>query len=94
MNPGDQAVVTKLQELIALIQTRAGPHGDAVVQHGTIAALWNMYLGDALFVPLTVRDAAMMLALMKISRIVNGARQHQDHYDDLAAYAAIAAAAP
>lgn len=51
-----------------------------------IAKLWSMYTGCFVF---TAHDVAMMLALLKMARIMSG-RHHEDNYVDLAGYAALA----
>lgn len=54
---------------------------------GTIAALWDAYLGEALQFQLSPKDVAAMLALLKIARIASG-HAKEDNWIDLAGYAA------
>lgn len=71
---------------------RARQHGDKRQNHQNIAALWNAYLGGRFLAPstaLTARDAALMMALLKIARTKAGAH-NLDDYVDLAGYAAVA----
>ncbi|HYF56552.1 MAG TPA: DUF6378 domain-containing protein [Salinarimonas sp.] len=66
---------------------RSQTHGDYRDQHQKCAALWSAYLGQ----PITAEDVALMLALMKVSRMRMGS-YNRDHYDDAAAYIGIAGA--
>lgn len=69
---------------------RAVTHGDMVVSHGNIAGMWSAYLGCiGVRVELSARDAAMMMALVKVARSTHGAH-NPDDYVDLAGYAAVA----
>ena len=54
--------------------------------HTNIAALWSAYLG----MPITARDAALMMVLLKVARTKTGAF-NLDDYVDAAGYAGIAA---
>lgn len=60
-------------------------YGPPVVNHRRIAALWSAYLDHEI----TASEAAIMLGLVKISRLA-ASPDHEDSYTDLAAYAAIA----
>ena len=64
---------------------RARLHGDARAVHDTIAALWSAYLGT----PITARDVALMMVLLKVARTKTGAF-NLDDYVDAAGYAGIA----
>jgi hypothetical protein len=64
---------------------RARQHGDALAAHNTVAALWSAYLGT----PITARDAALMMVLLKVARTKTGAF-NLDDYVDAAGYAGIA----
>jgi hypothetical protein len=65
---------------------RARQHGDALAAHTNVAVLWSAYLG----VPITARDAALMMVLLKVARTKTG-DFNLDNYVDAAGYAAIAA---
>ena len=65
---------------------RARQHGDALAAHTNIAVLWSAYLG----MPITARDVALMMVLLKIARTKTGTF-NADDYIDAAGYAAIAA---
>ena len=65
---------------------RARQHGEALAAHTNIAVLWSAYLG----MPITARDAALMMVLLKVARTKTGAF-NLDDYVDAAGYAAIAA---
>jgi Domain of unknown function (DUF6378) len=65
---------------------RARQHGDMLATHTNIAALWSAFLG----VPVTARDVALLLVLLKVARTKTGAF-NPDDYVDAAGYAGIAA---
>lgn len=64
---------------------RAHDYGDAVESMNRISKLWSAYLN----IELDSKDAAAMLALLKISRIASGRKA--DNWVDLIGYAAIGA---
>ena len=64
---------------------RARLHGDARAVHDSIAALWSAYLGT----PITARDVALMMVLLKVARTKTGAF-NLDDYVGAAGYAGIA----
>lgn len=64
-------------------------HGDAKINHENIAALWNAYLGYRLRAPLTAKDAAIIMALLKIARTKTG-DHNDDDYVDAVGYLALA----
>lgn len=66
---------------------REKTHGDYRDNHAKCAALWSAYLGH----PVTAEDVALMMALVKVSRMRIGGFS-RDHYDDAAAYIGIAGA--
>jgi hypothetical protein len=75
-------------------QIVAGPrnttHGDKVASFRVIANLWNAYLGGRLDQgPITARDVAQLMVLLKIARSIQGA-SIRDHYLDQCGYSAIA----
>ena len=65
---------------------RACQHGDALAVHTNIAVLWSAFLG----MPITARDVALMMVLLKIARTKTGTF-NPDDYVDAAGYAALAA---
>jgi len=76
----------------ALLEAHKIVNGERQDQYGrpensfsTIGTLWTAYLGRAI----TPHDVAVMLALMKVGRIMNGMKH--DNYVDAAAYIALAA---
>lgn len=84
-----QSIAARAAEIVS--GDRAKTHGDMVGTHRQIAALWNAYLGHRIeaHAQLDARDAALMMALLKVARA--GAGQHNvDDYVDLAGYAACA----
>jgi hypothetical protein len=69
---------------------RQETHGEAAETHARISILWNAYL-RARREPgseLSGRDAAAMLALMKLARM-EGGKFNADNAVDMAAYVAI-----
>jgi len=72
-------------------ETRAATHGDAHANHWNIARLWNAFLSirPEPAVPLSPRDVALMMALLKIARTQLG-DHNVDDYVDAAGYIAIA----
>lgn len=65
---------------------RSGAYGQPADNFRRIANLWTAYLdGDAR--PLTVADAAIMQALIKVARL-RETPDHRDSWVDLAGYAA------
>ena len=69
---------------------RARKHGDKLVNHGNIAALWSAYLARrGAAVTLTPADVALMMVLLKVARTLSGAH-NPDDYIDAAGYAACA----
>jgi len=69
-----------------VLQDRASEYGGPEDSFGVIANFWSVYLGRKVY-PV---DVAMMMALLKISR-VKGNKTHADSYIDLAGYAACGA---
>ena len=72
---------------------RNATHGDFRRNHANIAALWSAYLqarfADKHCITVTPHDAACMMTLLKLARIMTGAH-NPDDYVDAVGYAAIA----
>jgi hypothetical protein len=67
---------------------RAKDYGDVSQNHQRIADLWNYWLfGDD--GQIEAYDVAIMMILMKVSRLMH-TRGHSDSHVDIAGYAAIA----
>lgn len=66
---------------------RAASHGDMENNFARIAALWTAHLADRLNGPVTSKDVALMMALLKIARAGSNPA-HLDNWIDLAGYAA------
>ena len=84
----------------AVSTERPNTHGDAVVNHGAIAILWNAYITAKTYAAggnvdtmklLGAADAAQMMVLFKMARTISGNPTHADHYVDAAGYTALAA---
>lgn len=86
-----------LEEAAKLVsEDRQASYGDPLKNHQGIANLWNAYLanealkhGRGEFMTLHPEDVAILMTLLKISRIQNG-NHKDDNYIDGAAYLAIA----
>lgn len=65
---------------------REEDYGSPEDSFGAIGQLWTIYTGH----PVTAKDVAMMMALLKIARIMGG-KGTMDSYVDLAGYAACGA---
>lgn len=65
---------------------REEDYGSPEDSFGAIGKLWTIYTGHLI----TAKDVAMMMALLKIARIMGG-RGTMDSYVDLAGYAACGA---
>ena len=66
---------------------RAATHGDAEDNFNKIASLWNLFLGERLVAPLTSKDVAAFMIMVKLSRLTT-TPSHIDHWHDIAGYAA------
>lgn len=75
-----------LQKALEIGQVRGKTHGDAVDNMTHTAGLWASYLRF----PISSADVAMMMSLLKASRIKCGTSE-PDHFIDSAGYIAIAA---
>lgn len=74
-----------LEGAVHVVSERENIHGSAVETHERIAALWEAYL-DLEGVAIDAKDAAIMLALLKIARARDG-QPEKDTFVDLAGYA-------
>jgi hypothetical protein len=71
-------------EVIITIQQRGSVYGHPYYNHQRIAGLWSAYLDH----PITAHQAALCMALVKVSRLT----ETPDHYDsikDFIAYGSI-----
>lgn len=64
-------------------------YGDPLENHQDIANFWTSYLHDRPAGPITPKDVAVMMALVKVARC-KMPNPHRDNYVDAAAYLAIA----
>lgn len=71
---------------ICVCGQREQDYGSPEDNFALIAKLWSVYTTT----PISAQDVAMMMALLKIARIVTGTGT-EDSYIDLAGYAACAA---
>ena len=81
-----QDVLTEAGDLID--GDRHKQYGEAKDNFALIARYWNGHLGLIDFI--TVRDVAMMMALMKIARTHGDGRKSRDTFVDICGYAALA----
>ena len=84
-----EEILMKAAELVG--NSRQESHGDAFKNHEQIAEFWNIYLDDKLkpVAAITADEAAMMMALVKVSRSKVG-KHNVDDYVDGSVYIAIA----
>ena len=68
---------------------RAQDYGDANDNFSRIAESWTWWLKTRLSSDITPNDVAMMMILLKMSRLIN-TPLHEDSYYDLCGYAALA----
>lgn len=71
--------------------SRARQNGDALLNHANIAAMWNAYLRIRRepAAPLSAKDVAKMMALLKMARDESG-ESNADDLIDACGYLAIA----
>ena len=81
-----QDVLTEAGNLID--GDRHKEYGEAKDNFALIASYWNGHLGLVDFI--TVRDVAIMMALMKIARTHGDGRKSKDTFVDICGYAALA----
>lgn len=84
----------------AVVGPRAEDYGDKYTNHTRIAKLWTMWLNERTRtwatedndeptdVEITAYDAAMMMLLVKVARLMHSPG-HQDSHIDIAGYASI-----
>lgn len=73
-----------LNEVITTMQQRGGVYGHPAINHKRIADLWTAYLDY----PITPHQAALCMALVKVSRLTE-TPDHEDSIKDFIAYGAI-----
>ena len=76
-----------LQAAADTVRARGGTHGDWRENMENTAELWSAYLKQ----PIAAEQVAVMMVLVKVSRMTCGAL-NLDDYDDLLGYGALAAA--
>ncbi len=76
-----------LNEAISVVEGRAKTYGDFRVVHETIAELWTTYAGMGKF---ESHDVAMMMALVKVGRIIASDQHNDDNYVDMVGYTHLA----
>lgn len=82
---------------IAVTTDRSKTHGDKERSFEFIAALWSLYIRNRPYPgvecsetwPLSAADVAIMMVLLKIARATQGTPV-EDHFVDMAGYAAVA----
>ena len=77
------AILRKASEMVEGDKNKE--HGEMGENHRNISTLWSAYLG----IDITPRQAAVMMALLKIARTKSGSRNGDDYMDG-AAYMGIA----
>lgn len=76
-----------LQAAADTVRARGGTHGDWRENMENTAELWSAYLKQ----PIAAEQVAVMMVLVKVSRMTCGTL-NLDDYDDLLGYGALAAA--
>ena len=61
-------------------------HGDKETNFRATADLWNTFLGSRLSTPIEPHEVALMMVLLKVSRVMAG-KHNPDNYVDMAGYA-------
>lgn len=86
--PTDMAAANAvLQKAATLInEDRQNEYGPPLQSFHKIAAMWGTYLG----VPVTAKDVAAMMVLLKVSRFRSSNYRSADSLVDIAGYAALA----
>ena len=78
-----------LQEAERCVCTdRQSQYGSAEDSFGTVAALWNIALAGRIEPELDAGDVALLMALLKVARIITGAYK-ADSYIDACGYLSI-----
>jgi hypothetical protein len=89
VEPHEEAYQKAMDIVEAIQEDRLDDYGDAKVSHQSIANFWNEYLSRKQFCvhsfELDATDVAVMLSLMKVSRLAYS-RKH-DSFVDFASYA-------
>lgn len=80
-------IAKTLEDLGVVLGERSIDYGAPAVAFDRIARLWSVALG----VEITPRRVAVMLAMLKIARVIE-TDDHRDSWMDLAGYAVISAA--
>lgn len=78
-----------LEEAARTLGTRGDAYGDYSKSLSDIAEYWRLYLKNRVGVALTAYDQAMLMLLLKIAR-AQSSPGREDHYIDMAGYAALA----
>lgn len=86
--PNDMAAANAvLQKAATLInEDRRSEYGPPLQSFHKIAAMWGTYLG----MPITAKDVAAMMVLLKVSRFRSSDYKSADSLVDIAGYAALA----
>lgn len=81
-----EEILERTKEIIT--GDRKNDYGDAEDNFGSIADLWNAYLGERLKVLIDPVDVANMMILLKMARIKSG-HGKADNWIDICGYAAL-----
>lgn len=95
MKPHTLKKADVLRQAARVVKERQATHGDFVQTHENIVELWNSYLnirpGGGPQTPLSAKDAALMMLLLKVARTTQGEAFNPDNYVDQVGYSAGAA---
>ena len=90
MTSSSELAAQALERIADIVRERGAEHGDCIEGLGMTAQYWSLYLSHRPAQAITARDVAVMMALLKVSRMCHGDSGNLDHYDDMTGYAAIA----
>ena len=77
-----------LDAAVAAVQNREGVYGSPQYHFDEVAKMWSLLLGKKLANEISAADVAMMMAGLKLVRLVN-TPDHKDSQVDLAGYASM-----
>lgn len=83
------AIAYPSERASTIVTQERDSHGDAYDNHKQIADLWSAFLQFKLDEPLRAWEAAIMMQMVKQSRMQAG-RLDEDHFVDIAGYANVA----
>lgn len=80
-----KSIIDEAKEVMSVDRQKS--YGHPLENHQRIASFWNTFLGDKLIEPITPREAAWMMLLVKPAREINCPKR--DNLVDVVGYAAV-----